>query len=870
VSESGNAGRPDSFPEILQTGSMLKRATEVAEELPARLGPYRILERIGEGGMGVVYLAEQDPPLVRRVAIKLARNAIPGDRALARFESERQTLAVMNHPNIARVFDAGSTPDSRPFFVMEYVAGESITEFCDSRQLGIEARLELFLRVCDGVQHAHLHAVIHRDLKPPNILVTTEDGPPTPKIIDFGVAKALDNGAGPTNGPTQFGQVVGTPEYMSPEQAALDGRSVDSRTDVYSLGIVLYELLAGGRPFERGTEPDSSFVDLCRRIREEEPERPSVRAMRASGMDAARRHQVAPQTLARRLRGDLDSIVLKALAKDPRGRYANPSDMAADIERHLHNRPIHARPPGPRVRLQKALRRHRRAAVVVAALSVMLIGLAFLGTVQAHRARRESARAADEARIGKEVREFVLGVIDPPGALVTYERPGALLTSADRDALLDRIRERFAEQPLLQSQLLFAVGNHLIVSSRYSRREIDTLVESRDRIMSRLGPDSTEALAATESLARTYMFFMRFHEAEGLLLDALERRRHAAADDPDTWRTTAQLAVLYKFWQRHDQAAPLFEAAIAGLERRLGPEHPDVLSTKVGLSGSYLELRRYQETQVLLEQAIDRIRHVFGERNYQTAVALYNLTCVHANSGRLELALDYLRQSTELGWAYPGGPARDPQLLPLHGDPRFDALDRAGRLNGRDVWAGQLHDAQASIREGRLADAERHLLELIAAVERVDRTGAGGMAIHPRLALADCWILQGRFDDAEGLLVPTLAAARAERGGDDESRILERLAQCDIGRGRRDSALERIAAASSLVHPLFAIVERYYATAQSQALLGRDEDALQSLARAAELGFHDVHRLEHDLAFERLRGRAEFRTLAKSARQRGL
>ena len=322
---------------------MLKLATELVEEAPERLGVYRVLEWIGEGGMGVVYLAEQDPPLVRRVAIKLARNAVTGDRALARFDAERQALAVMNHPNIARVFDAGSAPDSRPFFVMEYVAGESITEFCDSRRLGLEARLELFVRVCDGVQHAHLNAVIHRDLKPANILVSTEGGAPTPKIIDFGVAKTLDNGAGPTNGPTQFGQLVGTPEYMSPEQAAVDGRAVDSRTDVYSLGVVLYELLVGGRPFGRETAPDASFVDLCRRNREEEPERPSIRALRASGADAARRRELAPGTLARRLRGDLDAIVIKALAKAPRSRYASPSDLAADIERHLEHRPIHAR-----------------------------------------------------------------------------------------------------------------------------------------------------------------------------------------------------------------------------------------------------------------------------------------------------------------------------------------------------------------------------------------------------------------------------------------------------------------------------------------------------------------------------------------------
>jgi len=857
VSEPEGSRPRDSFPKILETGSMLKLATELVEDVPARLGSYRVLERIGEGGMGVVYLAEQDPPLVRRVAIKLARSAVPGDRALARFESERRTLAVMNHPNIARVFDAGSAPDARPFFVMEYVAGESITGFCDSRRLGIEARLELFLRVCEGVQHAHLNAVIHRDLKPANILVTTEGGAPTPKIIDFGIAKALDEGAGQATGLTQLGQLVGTPEYMSPEQAALDGRSVDSRTDIYSLGVVLYELLVGGRPFERETGPNASFVDLCRRIREQEPERPSVRTMRRS------------RVLARRLRGDLDAIVVKALAKDPRSRYATPSDMAADVERHLHHRPIHARPPGPLVRLRKAFRRHRAAAVVVAGLSVTLIGFAILGTAQALRAHRESERAEAETRIGNGIREFVLGVLDPRGALGSFERRAAV-ASRDWDTLLGRIRERFADQPVLQSQLLFAVGNQLHLSDG-GEPEIDTLVKSRDRIRSLLGPDSAEALAASDSLARTLTFAPgRFSEAERLLLDTLERRRRLAGnDDPDTSRTTASLATLYKYWQRHDQAAPLFEAAIAGLERRLGPDDPDVLSTKVGLSGSYLELGRYPETQTLLENAIDRIRRVFGERDYQTQVALYNLACVHANSGRPELALEYLRQSTARGWCYPFGPARDPLLLPLHGDPRFDELDRAGRLNSRDTWPGLLLNAKSSMREGRLADAERLLRDLVAAVERVDGTGAGGWAA-PRLELAKCWISEGRFGDADRLLLPILAAARVERDPSVENQSLELLAQCDIGRGRMKSALARIAAAASFLHPVFLNVERHYATAEDHALRGRDEDALRSLARASELGFADVERLEHDLAFVKLRGRVEFVTIAKAARRRSL
>ncbi len=848
---------------------MLDLGADLAEEVPRQLGPYRILERIGEGGMGVVYLAEQARPLLRRVAIKLARTAVSGGRALARFESERQTLAVMNHPNIARVFDAGSAPDGRPYFVMEYVAGKSITEFCDAQRLGIEPRLELVLRVCEGVQHAHVNAVIHRDLKPSNILVTTESGPATPKIIDFGVAKALQSGVRREGTLTQFGQIVGTPEYMSPEQAALDGRPVDTRTDVYALGVVLYELLVGGRPFERESGPDASLVDLCRRIREQEPERPSVRALRASSVEAARARGLPPRTLARRLRGDLDAITMKALAKDPGSRYATPSDMAADLERHLGHRPIQARRPGVLHRLGKAFRRHRTAATVIAALSATLLCFVGLGAVQALRAQREAARAEADARVAGVVREFLLGMIDPPVPLTTQERGTALVDTPKRDVLLGRIRERFSDQPVLLSQLLLAAGNHLTYSG--AGQGIAVLEDSRDRIVSLLGPDSAQAIAANERLARVYTDSRRLPEADRLLLDALERRRRLVGPDhPDTWRTTSHLAELYKWWPRHEEAAPLFEAAIAGLERALGPDDPDVLSTKVGLSGSYLELGRYADAQALLERALDPIRRVFGERNYQMQVALYNLACAHANAGRIEPALAYLGESIGRGWNYPFGPAHDPLLLPLHGDPRFQALDRAGRLNDGPFWTAAWYGAQRRVREGRLGEAEPLLRDLIAAVERVEGSGAGGRAIPVRLALATCWIRRGRFDEAERLLSATLAASRTEANGGDDPGILDLLAQCDLGRGRREAALGRIERAAALQHPVFGHRYLLYAQAQRDALRGQDEAALRLLARASELGFDDADRLEHDLTFGTLRGRAEFLAIAKAVRARAL
>jgi eukaryotic-like serine/threonine-protein kinase len=844
----------DSIPEILRTGSMLDRAANLVENAPRQLGPYRILQRIGEGGMGIVYLAEQAPPLARRVAIKVARTAGTDGRALARFESERQSLAVMNHPNIARVFDAGTTSDARPYFVMEHVAGESVTDYCDAHRLGLEPRLELFLRICDGVQHAHVNAIIHRDLKPSNILVSTESGVATPKIIDFGVAKALGGTADSQKGLTQFGQIVGTPEYMSPEQAALDGRPVDTRTDVYALGVLLYELLVGSRPFEREKGSDASLVDLCRRIREEEPERPSTRAMRASDANAAQARGLLPATLARRLRGDLDAIAMKALAKETERRYATPSDLSADLLRHRHHRPIVARPPSTFDRFSKSLRRHTTAWT----LSAMLMGIAAVGAVVALRAHQEFVRAEDEKKLAGDLSEFLVGMMDPPEPVVSRENQrAALVETPAQGVLLSRIREGFPHNPKLQSKLLLAAGNQAIASNN----EIATLREARDLIVSLQGPDSLEAIEADESLARAYAFVHRSAEGEPLSIAALERRRRRDGQDhPDTWRATARLAYTYKAGHQHDSAVPLFQAAIAGLERRLGPDDRDVLSTKVGLSGSYLALRRYRETQALLEGIIGSIRRVYGERDFQTNVALYNMACARANLGDLEPAFGYLSESIERGFAYPRSVARDPLLLSLHDDPRFDALDRAGRLNFRTTWYINYLDAEARIREGRCDEAERLLHDLIAAQDR----GAGIPGGGARWNLAKCWIRRGRYEEAEGLLAGLLLASESLFG---ESITYDLLVQCDLGRRKRESALARIATAIAAADPELENVEILYLEAEREALRGQDRASLQLLARAAELGLDDFDRLENDLAFVKLRSRPEFQAVVRSARR---
>jgi serine/threonine protein kinase/WD40 repeat protein len=370
---------------------------EPAPQIPG----YTILELIGEGGMGVVYLAEQDAPLQRRVALKLIKPGMDSRRVVERFESERQALARMDHPNIAMVFDAGTTDDGRPFFVMEFVSGVPITEYCDRQRLSTSERLELFLHVCAAVQHAHQKGVIHRDLKPSNVLVSSEEGDARPKVIDFGIAKAVQPPVGAHGGVTEQGTLVGTPEYMSPEQAAFSP-DIDTTSDVYTLGVLLYELLVGTLPFDskviRAAGPD----EWRRVIRENDPPRPSTR-LTGGGADShaiAAARKTDAGRLSRDLRGDLDWIVLKALEKDRRRRYATAAALAADVERYLASQPVEARPPSAVYRLRKFTRRYRGA--VAAAAVILLVLLAGFGTtlvqfVRAERARAEAERAREQA-----------------------------------------------------------------------------------------------------------------------------------------------------------------------------------------------------------------------------------------------------------------------------------------------------------------------------------------------------------------------------------------------------------------------------------------------------------------------------------------
>src|SRR6202521_2698938 len=339
-------------------------------------GRYRVLSPLGEGGMGSVYLAEQLEPIRRSVALKVVKLGMDTAQVLARFDHERQALAMMDHPNIAQIFDAGATAKGRPYFVMEYIEGAPITQYCDRKRMTTRERLALFLAVCRGVQHAHQKGAIHRDLKPSNVLVMEQDGAPVPKVIDFGIAKATDKWAVENTLLTQFGQIVGTPEYASPEQAETITGVIDEASDVYSLGVLLYELLIGAVPFDTDTLRNAGLAEMLRIIREEEapPLSRKLTSMGAAATDIAACRQTDLVSLRRLVDGDLNSITMKALQKTRERRYASVSNLAADIQRHMEDRPVLASPPGRVYRTRKFLRRHRLAAVGTAA-GVLFLGL---------------------------------------------------------------------------------------------------------------------------------------------------------------------------------------------------------------------------------------------------------------------------------------------------------------------------------------------------------------------------------------------------------------------------------------------------------------------------------------------------------------
>jgi eukaryotic-like serine/threonine-protein kinase len=612
--------------------------------LKDRIGPYRLLQRLGEGGMGEVWLAEQVVPVRRQVALKVIKAGMDTAQVIARFEAERQALALMDHPAIAVVFDAGTTPEGRPYFVMEHVRGEPITAYCDRHRLSTPQRLDLFIQVCEGVQHAHQKGVIHRDLKPSNVLVTVQNDRPVPKIIDFGVAKATTQRLTERTLYTELGVMIGTPEYMSPEQAEMTGLNIDTRTDVYALGVLLYELLTGVLPFDRHTLLARGLDEIRRTIREVEPTRPSARVtgVGPATNEAATRRHTQPGALARELRGDLDWITMKTLEKDRTRRYQSSTELAADVRRHLEHDPVTAGPPSATYRLRKFARRHRFGAAVSASAVVLIVAFAAAVVVQARRVAVERDRANREATASKQVSDFLVGlfkVADPS------EARGRTLTA--REILANGAREMeqsLRAQPEVRARLQTTIGTVYTNLGLYDEALplLQRALETRKRL---LGNDDADTLLTTNQLANVLWFQGKLAEAEPMYTEvSLRRRRVLGAEHPDTLRADFDLASVFGLRERWGEAEQLMKKTLEVQSRVLGADHPDTLASLGNLQYLYYHQNRYAEAGHIAARVLERERRILGPDHPETLVSAHNLATIHHKSGRLDEAEKMLQE----------------------------------------------------------------------------------------------------------------------------------------------------------------------------------------------------------------------------------
>jgi non-specific serine/threonine protein kinase/serine/threonine-protein kinase len=647
-------------------GTQLNTATSLEETAGAVIGRYHLLQKIGEEGMGEVWLAEQKQPVRRRVALKLVKAGMNSREVIARFESERQALALMDHPAIARVLDAGSMPQGAPYFVMEYVAGVPITIYCDSHRLNTRDRLELFMRVCEGVQHAHQKAIIHRDLKPSNILVTEVDGRPAPKIIDFGVAKALTHKLTADTMFTRVGALVGTPEYMSPEQALSSGEDIDTRTDVYSLGIIFYELLAGVPPIELRK---IAFDEFLRRLRDEDPRKPSTRIRtqdEAASTDVARKRRTEPPALSRQLRGDLDTIALKALEKDRARRYGSPSDFAADIGRYLQNEPVLAVALSVAYRARKFAWRYRGALVTACAFALVLIVAAVISI-------RQSIRAGREAASAQAVNDFLRNDVLAQASAATQSGPGAkpdpdlkVRTALDRAAV--RIAGKFDGQPEVEASVRDTMGQTYMDLGLYpeARRQLERALDLYRRL---LGAENPKTLKTMSRLGRTAWLQGKYPEAETLLGQALEsERRVLGPEHPGTLYSMNNLAAVYEWEGKYAQAEALDRRTLEISRRVLGPEHPDTLLSMSNLAGGYYSQGKYAQAEELFGQTLNIENRVRGPGNPGTLDTLADFASMYQRQGKYALAETYAAQALA---------GRRHALGPEHPDTMASAADLA-------------------------------------------------------------------------------------------------------------------------------------------------------------------------------------------------
>ena len=598
----------------------------IAGEKPGdEIGPYKLLQQIGEGGCGVVFMAEQEAPVRRRVAVKVVKPGMDSKNVIARFEAERQALALMEHPNIAHVFDAGTTGSGRPYFVMELIRGIKITDYCDQNSLTTIQRLELFTEVCNAVQHAHQKGIIHRDIKPSNILVTTSaEGKPEPKVIDFGIAKATTGQRLTDNTVfTAFEMLIGTPAYMSPEQAALTSVDVDTRSDIYSLGVLLYELLTGTTPFDTRELLKSGLDEVRRVIQTEEPVRPStrLRTMLAADLTAVSGQRKAqPPNLIREVRGDLDWIVMKALEKDRTRRYQTSGSLAEDVQHYLANETVCARPPSTTYKIHKLVLRNK---LLFAGLGVMLVVLlAALGVTswslskekQAHlkadaarkKAQMNERQALLEVSNSVQVTRFLKDMLQSVGPSVAEGRDTTMLREI-LDNTAERVGKELTNQPVVEAELQHQIGNVYDELGEHGKAED---MERHALAIYRTMPAAAESkmVEVLFSLSMIHRMESRFEEADKESREALALEIHRTGEETlHVVQLEAELALVTA--NRGDKAASeaLYRKALAKA-RRIGPEpSSETVDTLNGLAMVLQMEGKHPEAEGLLRNALDQL-----------------------------------------------------------------------------------------------------------------------------------------------------------------------------------------------------------------------------------------------------------------------
>jgi len=607
----------------------------VSEKPGDRIGHYKLLEQIGEGGCGVVYMAQQTEPIRRQVAFKVIKLGMDTKSVVARFEAERQALALMDHPNIAKVLDAGATETGRPYFVMELVKGIKITDYCDQNHLDTKERLDLFIQVCHAIQHAHQKGIIHRDIKPSNVLVCSHDGVPVPKVIDFGIAKATQQPLTDKTVFTAFGQFIGTPAYMSPEQAELSGLDIDTRTDIYALGVLLYELLTGKPPFEPETLMKVGLDEMRRIIRETEPPKPSTKL--ATTPHSALR---TPQSTAphwKDVRGDLDWIVMKCLEKNRARRYPTADSLADDLGHHLNNEPVEAGAPGAMYRMGKFVRRHRYGFATASAIILLLIAGVVVSTWQMARA----TRAEKQARTVASFLEDMLNSVRPEEA----RGQDTKLLREILDKAAARVAKELQGQPEVAGELQSTIGGVYQTLGRYGEAE----AMYRGALANRrkfFGREHRKVAVSLADLGFLHRLQGKNSDAEAVFREALAMQRKLLGDKhPDVTRSLANLSI--ELWRQGKaaEAETLSREALANRKNLFGSERTDIATLVGQLVWVPSEQGRLKEVEAIYREAIAMSKHVLGNENSEVAALLRGFALALKGQGRLAEAETIFREA---------------------------------------------------------------------------------------------------------------------------------------------------------------------------------------------------------------------------------